>query len=295
MRCDLHVHTIHSGLCTVPVANRFCQESYTEPEALYERLRQLGMDLVTVTDHDSIDAAERLRSKPDFFLSEEVTCLTPGGAEAHIGVYGISDRDHIELQRRRGDPDAFAAYVLEKGLLASINHPFSGLTGARSLSDFEWFVNVLPAIEIRNGAMLAVANQHAGAVCAWLGKAPVGGSDAHILKYAGSTWTEVRGARSAAEYLAGVRQGRGIVFGSSGGYGRLTRTVFQISCELMTVTPWTRFLAPLLLTLPPIVLVNYWREGIFAWRWNRKLRAAWGIPSRPLPGALAKAPGRASA
>ena len=44
------------------------------------------MDLVTVTDHDSIDAAERLRRHPDFFLSEEVSCLTPSGTELHVGV-----------------------------------------------------------------------------------------------------------------------------------------------------------------------------------------------------------------
>jgi predicted metal-dependent phosphoesterase TrpH len=295
MRCDLHVHTIHSGMCTIPVASKFCKESYTGAEDVYERLKRLGMDLVTVTDHDSIDAAESLRRRPDFFLSEEVTCRTPGGAEAHIGVFGITDRDHIELQRRRSDPDAFAAYITENRLLASINHPFSGLTGARSLSDFEWFANVLPARETRNGAMLETANRHAGAVASWLGKAPVGGSDAHILEDAGSAWTEVRGARSVAEYLEGVRKSRGIVYGPSGGYCKLTQAVFQIGCELMTQTPWTRFLAPLLLTLPLVVLLNYWREGVFAWRWNRKLRAAWGIPSRNPAGIFGKAPGRASA
>jgi predicted metal-dependent phosphoesterase TrpH len=168
-------------MCTIPVARRFCYESYTGAEAVYERLKRLGMDLVTVTDHDSIDAAESLRSHPDFFLSEEVTCRTPGGVEAHIGVYGITDRDHIEMQRRRNDPDAFGAYITENGVLASINHPFSGLTGARSLRDFDWFADVLPAFETRNGAMLEMANRHAGALCSWLGKAPVGGSDAHIL------------------------------------------------------------------------------------------------------------------
>ena len=31
-------------------------------------LRRLGMSMVTVTDHDSIDAAEVLRRYPDFFL-----------------------------------------------------------------------------------------------------------------------------------------------------------------------------------------------------------------------------------
>ena len=89
MRCDLHVHTVHSGMCTVPVLSRVCLESYNEPHALYERLKQRGMDLVTVTDHDSIDAVEELRRYPDFFLSEEVTCTMPSGTEMHAGVYGI--------------------------------------------------------------------------------------------------------------------------------------------------------------------------------------------------------------
>ena len=292
MRCDLHVHTTHSGMCTIPVAKRFCRESYTDAVAVYERLKRLGMDLVTVTDHDSIDAAESLRSRPDFFLSEEVTCRTPGGAEAHIGVYGITEQDHLELQRRRTDAEAFAAYLGEKRLLASINHVFSSLTGARSLADFDWFSGALPAMETRNGAMLPVANRHARAVCCWLGKAPLGGSDAHILQTAGSAWTGVRGARSIAEYLEGVRQGSGIVCGSSGGYRVLTRTVLQIGCELMRETPWTRFLAPLLIAVPLVTLVNCWWEGVFAWRWNRKLRAAWGIPSRNPLGNFGKEPGR---
>ena len=60
-RCaHLHVHTIHSGKCTVPGLSRFCLESYNEPRALYEVLKRRDMDLITVTDHDSIDAAEEL-------------------------------------------------------------------------------------------------------------------------------------------------------------------------------------------------------------------------------------------
>jgi hypothetical protein len=51
-------------MCTVPVLSSICLESYNEPRALYERLKQRGMDLVTVTDHDSIDAVEELRRIP---------------------------------------------------------------------------------------------------------------------------------------------------------------------------------------------------------------------------------------
>ena len=73
-----------------------CRECYSEPEAVYERLKRLGMSLVTVTDHDSIDASEVLRRYPDFFVSEEVTCRMPSGTEIHVGVYNVTEGQHLE-------------------------------------------------------------------------------------------------------------------------------------------------------------------------------------------------------
>jgi predicted metal-dependent phosphoesterase TrpH len=114
-----------------PLIGRICRESYNDPAAVYETLKSRGMDLVTVTDHDSIDAAEQLRRYPDFFLSEEVTCITPSETEIHVGVYGIEERHHQELQKRRRDVPALAAYLREQALFYSINHVFSSLTGRR--------------------------------------------------------------------------------------------------------------------------------------------------------------------
>ena len=102
MKCDLHVHTAHSGMCTVPLLNRLCRESYTDPVATYHTLKRRGMDLVTVTDHDSIDAAEPLRRFPDFFLSQEISYVTPDGTALHVGVYDIGEPQHLALARRRG-------------------------------------------------------------------------------------------------------------------------------------------------------------------------------------------------
>src|SRR6202051_1680508 len=158
MRCDLHVHTRHSGMCTVPVLSRVCRESYTEPAALYETLKRRGMDLVTVTDHDSIDAVEELRRHPDFFLSEEVTCKMPSGTEMHAGVYGIRERDHIELQRRRGDIASLLAYSAENGLFVTVNHLYSSLTGSRDDGDFAIFAQDFHGVETVNGMMLPCAN-----------------------------------------------------------------------------------------------------------------------------------------
>jgi predicted metal-dependent phosphoesterase TrpH len=82
-------------MCGVPLLGAICRESYNDPVAVYQKLKRLGMDLVTVTDHDSIGAVEALRSRPDFFLSEEVSCNLPTGTKLHVGVYDITERDHI--------------------------------------------------------------------------------------------------------------------------------------------------------------------------------------------------------
>src|SRR2546430_773397 len=109
-------------MCTLTVLRRICKESYSDPLSFYETLKRRGMDLVTVPDHDSIGALDPLRRFPDFFLSEEVTCSTPSGAEVHVGVYDIQERHHSQLQRRRSDLTALIAYLKEETLLFSVNH-----------------------------------------------------------------------------------------------------------------------------------------------------------------------------
>src|SRR5208283_4161354 len=131
VRCDLHVHTFHSGMCTMPLLKAICRECYSEPEAVYRALKRGGMDLVTVSDHDSIDAAETLRRHPDFFISEEVTCRMPSGNELHVGVYDLTERQHGEIQRRRNDLPRLVAYLDEEQLFCSVNHAFFALTGRR--------------------------------------------------------------------------------------------------------------------------------------------------------------------
>ena len=166
MRCDMHVHTRHSGMCSVPILRRICRESYNDPVAVYETLKRRGMDLVTVTDHDSIDASEALRRHQDFFLSEEITCQTSSGTRLHVGVYDIQERQHIELQRRRDDMPSLLAYLDEQDLLFSINHVFSALTGRRTALDFVLFETCFPAVETLNGQVPAFCNGAAQAFAA---------------------------------------------------------------------------------------------------------------------------------
>jgi predicted metal-dependent phosphoesterase TrpH len=227
-------------MCTVPGLSRVCLESYNEPRALYERLKQRGMDLVTVTDHDSIDAVESLRRYPDFFLSEEVTCKMPSGTEMHAGVYGISEKDHVELQRRRTDIHSLLAYATERRLFVTVNHLYSSLTGPRTEDDFAIFARDFHGVETVNGQMLACANRLAADFARRFSKPVVGGSDSHTLAGVARTWTEVPDAANAAEFLAGMRRGQGRAYGESGDYWKLTGAVLDIGFSLVRAVPLKR-------------------------------------------------------
>ena len=255
-------------MCTVPWLSAICRESYNDPEELYLTLKRRGMDLVTVTDHDSIAAAEPLRKHADFFLSEEVTCTTPGGGEIHVGVYGIEERHHEPMQQRRNDLLRLLAYLGEQRLFHSVNHMFSSLTGPRTASDFKLFEERFPAFETLNGQMLAAANRSAAALAARCGKARVAGSDAHTLASLGKTYTEVAGAAGATEFLRGLRQGRATVHGEDGNWAKLTLAVWAIGRELARERPWAALLLPLMAAVPAVTLGNYFREAAFQRKWS---------------------------
>ena len=267
MKCDLHVHTVHSGMCTVPVANYFCRESYSDVESVYEQLKRRGMDLITITDHDSMDAAEQLRRHDDFFASVEATCRMPSGTSVHLGIYDISQRQHMQVQQRRGDFLSLVAYLNEQDLFFSINHLFSGLTGKRDSNDFDWFERAVPAFEILNGSMPKRTNELAAALASPLRKPVIAGSDAHTLTALGRAYIDIPAARTKQEFLRGLRAGKGFARGESGSFARLTHDVLSICMSLVAEKRWLLPLVPIFAAVPVVILVNCALEAAFAERW----------------------------
>ena len=231
------------------------------------------MSIVTITDHDSIDGAEALRRHPDFFLSEEVTVRMPSGAEMHMGVYGITERDHDEIQRRRNDFIALLMYLTERKLFFCANHVFSGLTGRRKEEDFQWFESYVPAFETRNGQMWPAANDSAARLAARLGKIGIAGSDSHTIAGVGLTFTEVPGARTVDEFFAGLRAGCGRVHGLHGSCGKLTADVFSIVRSLFRDKPWTLALSPLAVLVPAFTVGHWMNEIRFCRKWSSAIES----------------------
>ena len=274
-------------MCSTPGLSRICKESYNDPAEVYARCKRLGMTIVTLTDHDSIDAAEALRTHRDFFLSEEVTVRMPSGTEMHLGVYAITERDHTEIQRRRGDFIALMMYLTERKIFFSVNHVFSGLTGRREEDDFNWFASYVPALETRNGQMWSEANLRAERLATQLGKIGIAGSDSHTLSGVGLTFTEVPGSRTIEEFFSGLRAQRGVIHGDHGRYTKLTADIYRFAGGVLREKPWAAAILPLTVFIPVITAIHWLNEIRFCKQWTAKLegktkqpRMLWDVDSR---------------
>ena len=154
--------------------------------------------------------------------------------------------------------------------MASVNHPFSALTGRRWAEDFRvfgWF----RGLEVLNGHLPRIHNHLASRLADRDAQVAVAGSDAHTLQSAGSAWTEVPGARTPEEYQTGLRRGQGRVGGRSGTYAKLTRDVFRIAAALIAEKPWVCALTPLLAAAPLFTQANLALVLAFAAAWGRAI------------------------
>lgn len=298
VRCDLHVHSVHSGRVNLPVLKSLANDSYSEPLAVYETARRRGMDLVTLTDHDTIAGCAAIAHLPGTFVSEEVTVELPAGRQLHVNVFGIDEARHERIARLRLDPPAFFAYLHEEGIAASVNHLFSAVTGPRAFADILLALRSVSLIEERNGMMPHAINAWAERAGAVHRLAPVGGSDGHTLVTAARAWTEARCAPDPAAFLAAVRAGAGAVGGTHGGYWRTTGDVLRnfgfAWRELLPVAHRSpahaaRLLAVAGLTLaapvaPLVTAALYVRDLLFADRFGRQwLGTAFRRPVAPPP------------
>jgi predicted metal-dependent phosphoesterase TrpH len=224
LRADLHLHSWHSRQ-SGSLKFLKSRDCYSRPEEVYRTARGRGMDLVTITDHDSIHGClEVLEANPDaadFFVSEEVSCWFPGDAEieVHLGVYGMTERLHAEIQGVRDNVWEVAAALREAGVFFSLNHLLHFYRGQVPLADYLRLLHEVPGLETRNGTMLPAHNQLAALIAdrhdGTARLAAVGGSDAHTLRRIGRTWTAAPG-RTAAEFLESLARGRSVVGGAHG-------------------------------------------------------------------------------
>ena len=153
-RIDLHVHTKYAGQHK-PLALKFLSvdESHTEPEQAYSRLLERGMSMVTITDHDNIQACLELAHHGEHvFMSEEVSARFPeNGTVVHVLTYGITEEQHEEMQRLRRNIYELVPYIRSQNILHSLAHPFSSVNGRLNPDQLRKTLVMFDTLELING------------------------------------------------------------------------------------------------------------------------------------------------
>jgi len=275
-KADLHVHSWHSDRSG---SFRFLKsrDCYSNPVAVYETAKARGMDYVCLTDHDSVVGCIELRSRgfDDVIVGEEVSSVLPDtDVEVHFGVYGTSEALHREIQPLRTNALEVAACLQQHDVFFSLNHLLHFYRRDVPLDHYLELLSRVPALEVRNGAMLlahnALIERLRASAGGWPRLAVTAGSDAHTLRRVGQTWTEAPG-ETADAFLQSIRAGKGRPAGRHGNVravaadtygviGRYMASLVGIGPQHHTVTERTLCLGFCVLSLPfqllPIVLLH---------------------------------------
>lgn len=238
VRVDLHCHSYHSACKHVAFLKP--RDCYNKPLGLYRTAKARGMDLVTITDHDTIDGClELLDRRPDitdFFIGEEVEAYFPDapGRRVHIAVYDITEAQHGELQRLRPDVRAVVAYCRQQQIIYALNHLFWDYgQGPRGRGYLEQMLDLFDRFELGNGHQSArhhwlIARALASELAA--GRPPkgvIGGSDAHTMGPLARTYT-ISPAADRAGFLADLRAGRTGAGGVDGGLATVNLQIYGV-------------------------------------------------------------------
>ena len=182
------------------------RESYNSVEGVYRRAKARGMDLVTITDHDTIDGALLIADRPDVIVGCEVTACSPATACACTSACSACpSRSTMRSQRRRHDVGELLPYLRQERLFTSINHVASRINGPITAAHIAALLPWIDGVEIRNGSRMTSQNRTAAALAAAHGKVGIGGSDSHTGRGIGRTWIEApardqRATRSSTRF-----------------------------------------------------------------------------------------------
>jgi predicted metal-dependent phosphoesterase TrpH len=226
LRADMHVHTCHSRY-NDNIGFLGARDCYSTPQDVYATAKSRGMHLVAITDHDSIEGALALmdatKNASDVIVGEEVSAWYPDGPfQVHLGVYGMTEALHRDLQPLRRNVFEVVAYLKDAGVFFCLNHLMHFYQPHVPLDQYLRLLEIVPALEVRNGTMVPKHNRLSEQIAAdpafARGRrlAAVAGSDAHTLRRVGTTWTEAPGS-TREEFLESVRCGRGTPGGRDGG------------------------------------------------------------------------------
>jgi predicted metal-dependent phosphoesterase TrpH len=196
---DLHIHTIHSydGTASVP--------------AVLTRAKQIGLDVIAITDHDEIAGSLKALEIAHKYGVEVISGIEITTAEGDLLAFNVteiipSDQPLIDTLLQVGELGGFciAPHPMAAGLGMKSLNAYSII---RALQNTE-AAQILIGIETYNATTLPrISNYYARNLGNQLELAKTAGSDAHIVEAIGLGVTVFKG-HSAKDLIEALRTRR---------------------------------------------------------------------------------------
>ncbi|MGL4344101.1 MAG: PHP-associated domain-containing protein [Cellulosilyticaceae bacterium] len=191
MFIDTHMHCLEGS-----------PDSFIKVAEIVARARELGLDGICITDHDSNSArayALEYGQAHDFKIFVGVEILT---YEGDIVVFGLDD-----LPTEKMHAQELIDLVNAKGGVTIAAHPFR--ENNRGCGKVLKELKGLTAVEVFNGSTKAYNNLYAFATAVELGLATVAASDCHEVETVGRYCTGfVDAIETEADLIAAIKQKR---------------------------------------------------------------------------------------
>jgi predicted metal-dependent phosphoesterase TrpH len=189
LRVDLHNHTHYSP------------DSILTPKEFVREVRRRRLDVVAVTDHNTIRGALAVRELAEFpvIVGEEVR-----SADGEILGLFLSEDVPKDLSARET-----IARIKDQGGIVGVPHPFDSLRSAVREDTLLSHIDRIDFIEGLNARMVFSSHNDKAREFAAERNLPVSaGSDAHSSWEVGRVWAEMPPFEGPADFVLALRQGR---------------------------------------------------------------------------------------
>ena len=261
LKADLHVHSRHSNEPDQWLLRAAgCGESYSDPLRIYRTARERGMDMVTITDHNSLAGSLAIAHLENTFVSEEITAFFPEDkCKIHVLAYDLTEKHHEDITRARENVYDLVEYLHGENIVHALAHPLYSVNEMLTPDHFEKLLALFKIFEIngtrdsyQNNTLRSIlesltpekmdelSNRHGIAL---RGKAPwkkgfTAGSDDHSGFNIAGTHTifecEDRMGRkdfTPGDLLSWLWERKGIVSAKASSPQTLAHNIYSIGCQ----------------------------------------------------------------
>ncbi len=189
---DFHIHTHHSKDCVMPVAD------------ILERAREVGLDVIAITDHDSAAGGLEARELADRYGVRVIVGEEVKSSEGEvIGLF---------LERTIPGGMTFAetiAAIKEQHGIVYVPHPFDRLHTIPSPAVLRANVADIDVVEVFNSRLAFPGFNELAERFAQRYRLPAaGGSDAHVLPGIGTTFCGIDDFTGPDDFVAALAESR---------------------------------------------------------------------------------------